>query len=148
MFGSGAKRPLPRSGGTGQGLMDEPTAANRSVLIVEDNEVTREGLATILRRHGYSTREAANVGQAVEALRADKPDLILLDMLLSGEGDDGWALLDRLRRNPDWRSIPVVIVTGMGIACDEWGVSLGAQAVLRKPVDADELLLKVKNCCG
>jgi two-component system nitrogen regulation response regulator NtrX len=127
--------------------MDAPKAQSKSVLIVEDNEVTRESLATLLRRHGYCPRVAANVGQALEALRAEKPALILLDMFLSGGGGDGWALLAKLRRNPDWCSIPVIIVTGMGLACDEWATSLGARGVIRKPIQPDELLLKLKHYC-
>jgi CheY-like chemotaxis protein len=127
--------------------MVETATATKSLLIVEDNEVTREGLATILRRQGYSTREAATGDQAMEALRAEKPDLILLDMLLSEYGDDGWALLGKMRRSPEWRSIPVIIITSMGVACEEWAVSLGAQTVLRKPIETDELLIKIERYC-
>ncbi len=126
--------------------MPEPTTPTKTLLLVEDNEVTREGLATVLRRHGYAVREAVNGRQAMEALRAEKPDAILLDMLLPG-GEDGWALLTRVRRNPEWRSIPVVIVTGMGIACDAWASALGAQAVVCKPIDTDELVGKLKRFC-
>ena len=121
--------------------------ATKTLLIVEDNAVTREGLTTILSRQGYSVRGVANGGQALEGLRADKPDLILLDMLLAGSGDDGWGLLDKIRRNPPWRSIPIIIVTGILIASDEWARSLGAQAVVLKPIDTDELLKKVKCLC-
>jgi two-component system nitrogen regulation response regulator NtrX len=127
--------------------MNAPKAQSKLVLIVEDNEVTRESLATLLRRHGYSSRVAATVRQALEALRTEKPDLILLDMFLSGGGDDGWALLAKLRCNPDWRSIPFIIVTGMGVACDEWATSLGARAIIRKPINPNELVLKLKRYC-
>lgn len=121
--------------------------ATQSLLIVEDNDVTREGLAIILSRQGYSIRGVATGEQAIEALRAEKPDLMLLDMLLSGPGGDGWAVLNKIRRNPEWRSIPVIIVTGIGIASEEWAVSLGAQAVVHKPIDTDELLLQIKHHC-
>ena len=121
--------------------------ATKTLLIVEDNAVTREGLATILIREGYSVRGVASSGQAMEALRADKPNLILLDMLLSGSGDDGWTLLDKIRRHSQWHSIPIIIVTGIGVASDEWARSLGAQAVVHKPIDTDDLLSKVKHHC-
>lgn len=121
--------------------------ATQSLLIVEDNDVTREGLAIILSRQGYSIRGVATGEQAIEALRAEKPDLMLLDMLLSGPGGDGWAVLNKIRRNPEWRSIPVIIVTGIRIASEEWAVSLGAQAVVHKPIDTDELLLQIKHHC-
>ncbi len=122
--------------------------APKSLLLVEDNEVTREGLSIILSREGYSIRGVANGRQVLEALRAEKPDLILLDMMLSGSSEDGWVLMDKLRRNPEWRSIPVIIVTGIRIACNEWAISLGAQAVVQKPIDTDELLQKIERLCG
>src|SRR5579871_1877264 len=121
--------------------------ATKTLLIVEDNAVTRESLSTLLSRQGYSVRGVATSGQALEALRADKPNLILMDMLLAGSADDGWTLLDKIRRQSEWRSIPVIIVTGIGVASDEWALSLGAQAVVRKPIDTDELLNKVKCHC-
>jgi CheY-like chemotaxis protein len=127
--------------------MVETAIATKSLLIIEDNDVTREGFTVVLRLAGYSTREAANGRQAVAALREEKPDLILLDMLLAGNGDDGWALLRKFRRNPEWRSIPVVIVTSIRIACDDWAVSLGAQAVLCKPISPDELLAAIEHYC-
>jgi CheY-like chemotaxis protein len=121
--------------------------ATKTLLIVEDNAVTRESLAVILSRQGYSIRGVADSGQALEVLRAQKPDLILLDMLLAGHGDDGWVLLDKIRRNPQWSSIPIIIVTGIGVASEEWAVSLGAQTVVQKPIDTDELLSKIKQHC-
>jgi CheY-like chemotaxis protein len=121
--------------------------ATKSLLIVDYNDVTREGLAAVLSRQGYSFRGAATGEQAMEALRAQRPDLVLLDMLLSGYGDDGWALLAKIRRDPAWRSIPVIIVTDIPVSSEEWAVSLGAQTVVRKPIDTDELLLKIKHHC-
>jgi CheY-like chemotaxis protein len=81
----------------------------------------------------------------VDALRAEMPDLILLDMLLPVGGGNCWGLLNQIRGSPKWQSIPVVIVTALGIACDEWAESLGAQAVVRKPIDSDELVLKLQR---
>jgi twitching motility two-component system response regulator PilH len=128
--------------------MVEAATAIKSLLIVEDNDVTRVGLAAILRTQGYSTREVPSGHEAIELLRAEKPDLILLDMLLSGDGDDGWGLLSKIRRNPEWRSIPIIIVTGMSIACEEWAAALGARTVVRKPIDTDDLLLKIEQHCA
>lgn len=61
--------------------------STESLLIVEDKEVTREGLSAIVSRQGYSIRGGANSAQAMEALREEKPDLILLGMLLPGSVD-------------------------------------------------------------
>lgn len=127
--------------------MVETATVSKSLLIVEDNDVEREGLATLLRLNGYSIRAAADGCQADELLRADKPDLILLDMLLGRPGDDGWKLLDKIRRNLQWRAIPVIIVTGMSVACHEWAVALGAQTVILKPIDTDDLFHKLEQFC-
>src|SRR4030088_400489 len=94
---------FPVYGRTDEERRVETRIDTKSLLIIEDNDVTREGFTVVLSLAGYSTREAANGRQAVEALRAAKPDLILLDMLLSGNGDDGWAILRKIRRNPEWR---------------------------------------------
>lgn len=127
--------------------MVEATTPCHTLLIVEDNEVEREGLATILRHHGYSVRAATNGAQGVELLRAEKPDVILLDMLLSGASEDGWKLLNKIRHHPEWRAIPVIIVTGLSIACHEWAVALGAQACVLKPINTDDLLKTIERFC-
>jgi CheY-like chemotaxis protein len=124
------------------------TCTTKSLLIVEDNEVTRECLAAILRQQGYSTRDAPGGCEAIALLREEKPDLILLDMLLNGDGDDGWTLLGRMQLNPEWQSIPVVIVTGIPIACHEWAAAMGARGLVRKPIDPDDLFLKIKCHCS
>jgi twitching motility two-component system response regulator PilH len=124
------------------------TDTTKSLLIVEDNEVTRAGMAAVLRGHGYYTRQVASGREAIESLCEQKPDLILLDMLLAGNGDDGWRLLGLIQYHADWRSIPVIIVTGLGVACEEWAVALGARTFVRKPIDTDDLLGKIQDHCG
>lgn len=125
--------------------MAESDRTATSLLLVEDNEVEREGLAIILRREGFSVTEAATGNEALAALRAHRPDLLLLDMLLPGSRLDGWSLLDNLRQIPEWSRIPVLIITGLGIANSEWAVSLGARDVVRKPIEADEIVQKIRS---
>src|SRR5207237_3722266 len=127
------------------GKMTAPSETATSLLIVEDNDVEREGLSAILRREGFVTCEAENGAQALERLRAGKPDLILLDMLLPGTHDDGWTVLERIRTNPAWADIPVIIVTGLEVASQEWARSLGARAIVRKPVHTEELMHKIRH---
>src|SRR5262245_63909690 len=70
---------------------------NAVILVAEDNEVAREGLAVLLRRAGYQVIPAANGQEALDRLDADtRPDVILLDMLMPVL--DGWHFLERLRQ--------------------------------------------------
>jgi len=84
-------------------------AAPKAVLVVEANEVAREGLAA-LRREGYAVALAANGREALDALRAGPAasDLILVDMLLPVL--DGWGLLKALRADPALAAVPVVLL--------------------------------------
>jgi CheY-like chemotaxis protein len=120
------------------------STATRPVLIIEDNEIEREGLATFLRRGGLEAVTARSSVEAFDFLRANPaPAVILLDMLLPGQ--DGWSLMRDFRRHPQWSGIPVIITTALGIAGSEWGASLGAAACFRKPLDVDELLREVRR---
>jgi CheY-like chemotaxis protein len=115
----------------------------KRILVVEDNAVTREGLAVILAREGYEVNLAANGLEAFRLMRSGpKPDLILLDMLLPLL--DGWQFLKQLT----WEvpvPPPVVIMTGTNLT-REWAESHGCQGFLRKPIDTEPLLEEVRRC--
>ncbi len=128
-------------------MMVHDATAAKLVLIVEDDDVEREGLSAILRREGFCIREATTGDQALEGLREELPNLILLDMLLPDSSIDGWMLLDQIRSNPAWAFIPVIIVTGLAIASLEWSSALGALDIVKKPIDSHELLGKVRRYC-
>jgi sigma-B regulation protein RsbU (phosphoserine phosphatase) len=120
--------------------------AGKPVLIVEDNEVERVGLATILRREGYAVATAADGASALTLLRAGTdPCLILLDMLLPGK--DGWDFLTERKRDPELAAVPVIITTALGVASPEWAHSLGAAACFRKPFQVPALLDEVRRHC-
>jgi two-component system cell cycle response regulator DivK len=115
-----------------------------TVLIVEDDHIARIGLATLLQSHGFQTVEATDAGEAIELIHSGSaPDVILLDMILRGR--DGWTFLGQRRHDRVLAAAPLVIMTGLGIASDEWARSLGAVCLLRKPIDVDALLATVGN---
>lgn len=116
--------------------------ATKLLLIVEDNTVEREGLSAVLRQAGYLTREAGNGEQALQFLRAGKPDLVLLDLMLPDT--DGWQLLEEIRAEPAWASIPVLVVSGLSIGSVEWSRLLGAKGFVKKPIDTDDLLDQIQ----
>jgi PAS domain S-box-containing protein len=88
-----------------------------SALVVEDEAVTREHLRAMLTREGWSVLEAENGRVALERLAQARPALILLDLLMPEV--DGFELISELRRNPDWRSIPVVVLTARDLTRED-----------------------------
>jgi len=81
-----------------------------TILLVEDQAICREPLAKLLRYEGYRVLTAANGIQAITALQTAPVDLLLLDLILPKM--NGLALLQQIRENEKWRSIPVIAVTG------------------------------------
>jgi CheY-like chemotaxis protein len=117
----------------------------KHILIVEDNEVVRDGLALVLRRTGCEVTGVAESGAALALLRGGfRPTLILLDMLTPGR--DGWHFMAEWRGAAALGSVPVIIHTAMGVASQEWAASLGACGLIRKPIDTDLLVEKIRRC--
>jgi CheY-like chemotaxis protein len=117
-----------------------------TILIVDDDGVTREGLRALLEGQGYSVAQASDGGDALTYLNLNPaPSLILLDMMMPRM--DGWGFLTTLHRTPEWRTIPVIITTAMPVASQEWAASMGAAGLLKKPFDEDELLKPVRQLC-
>jgi CheY-like chemotaxis protein len=121
----------------------------KTILVVEDNAIQREGLAVILHLEGYTALLAANGEEGLSWLRSEPtPDLILLDMMIPKHKADGWYFLERRKHIPVAASVPIIITTGIGNASDEWAVALGACCLLRKPVEPEHLLNEIKRCLG
>ena len=125
-----------------------------SVLIVDDDPDIVAYVTSLLEDHGYATRSAGDAGQAVRVLEGFRPDAVLVDVLMPGKS--GLDLLVMLRRDERWRSIPLVVVTGMDQIlehdCQSYltshhGVS-GPDAVLGKPIDPRALLAVLAHICG
>jgi len=118
----------------------EPPA--KTVMVVEDNAIAREGLAVILRSHGFNVIGFENGLDALNYIgTGTRPDLILLDMLMPVL--DGWHYLQRLKALPVG-SAPVVVTTG-AILTREWAAQNGCAGFLRKPIEEDELLDEVNR---
>ena len=89
------------------------------VLLVEDSEESRDGLARRLRRKGYETLLAVDGREAVRMAGAEAPDLILMDMSLPIL--DGWEATRKLKAAPQTRGIPVIALTAHAMAGDREG---------------------------
>lgn len=122
-----------------------PAVRTFRILIVEDDPITREGLAIVLRREGYEAISAANGEMALACLRSEPPpDLILLDMLMPVL--DGWHFLDRLREEAPKSTIPIILLTTLTILSLEWAQAHGCCGFIRKPIDPDEVLNELRRC--
>jgi len=113
----------------------------QTVMVFEDHAMSREGLASVLQRHGYEVVAADNGRTALELLMTGtNPDVILLDMLLPHL--DGWELLHRLR-NTSAGDIPVIITTGT-ILTREWAEEQKCAGFLKKPIEERDLLNELR----
>jgi two-component system nitrogen regulation response regulator NtrX len=109
------------------------------ILIVDDEEDIRELVAGVLDDEGYETRTAANADEALDALHARRPSLVLLDVWLQGSRLDGLELLDEIKKSDP--SIPVLIISGHGnIDTAVAAIRKGATDFIEKPFEADRLL--------
>jgi CheY-like chemotaxis protein len=117
--------------------------ASKTLLIVEDDSITREGLAVLLRHEGYQVVLAANGSEALASLRCLRPDLILLDMLMPVL--DGWHFLERLRAEAPTPTIPIILVTTLSVICLEWAQAHGCCGIIHKPIDPDEMLVEIRR---
>ncbi len=118
----------------------------RSILVVEDDPLTREAMASILGSAGHKVRGAAEGEEALAVLRQGPlPDLIVLDLLMPGM--DGWHFRREQLREPALAALPVIVCSGTGDA-DLHAAALGAAAFLDKPIDPDRLLETIDCILG
>jgi CheY-like chemotaxis protein len=110
---------------------------SKRVLVVDDDLYLSEIISDVLQAEGHITRRAGNGLEALEQIRAEKPQLILLDLMMPVM--NGWELADNLRSTPEWSDIPIVIITA-NYHADRKQQVLGAKAVITKPFDIDRLV--------
>ncbi len=110
------------------------------ILIVDDESDIRELVAGILEDEGHGARLAGNSDEAVAAIEARRPHLVLLDIWLQGSKLDGLQLLEMIKkRHP---IVPVVMISGHGnIETAVTAIKLGAYDFIEKPFKADRLIL-------
>src|SRR5271167_3593474 len=114
------------------------------ILIVDDEADIRLLIAGILRDEGYHTREAANSNGTLEAIRARRPTLVILDIWLQGSTLDGLETLAVIKR--EHPGLPVVMISGHGnIETAVQSIKLGAYDFIEKPFKSDRLMLIVER---
>ena len=117
------------------------------LLLIEDNEESRDGLSRHLRRRGYEVLTAADGRQGLEVARAGAPDLVLMDMSLPVL--DGWEATRQLKADPRTRHVPVIALTAHAMAGDrEKALAAGCDEYDTKPVEFARLLGKIQGLLG
>ena len=114
------------------------------ILVVDDEERNRRLLVAMLEAEGYTALEAADGPQALELARESPPDLVLLDIMMPGM--DGYEVAQQLKADAATTAIPVVMVTALDDRESRLrGLEAGAEEFVTKPVDRNELRVRVKN---
>jgi two-component system phosphate regulon response regulator PhoB len=112
------------------------------ILVVEDERDIAALVAYHLTKEGYRVRTTEGGQEALEAVAAEKPDLMILDLMLPGFS--GYEVLHELRRRPEMRDVPVVVLTARRDEADRVkGLELGADDYVTKPFSPRELVLRV-----
>ena len=115
-----------------------------TILVVEDNEPSRDVLSRRLERRGYRVLLAADGQQAVSIARAAMPDLILMDLGLPGI--DGWEATRLLKADATTRHIPIIVLSAHAMTNDrEMALAAGGDEFDTKPVRFEKLLMKITS---
>ena len=121
--------------------------ADKKILLVEDNPVNRRLAEFLLRSQGYQVRAATNAQEAFDTIKAERPDLILMDVQLPGM--DGLEATKKLKEEPTTRDIPVVAVTSYAMKGDrEKALAAGCSGYITKPIDKDTFVQEVATVLG
>ena len=119
----------------------------KKILVVDDSQTDNEAICMILQSGGYTTVKAFDGESGVEMSKKEKPDLVVMDIVMPGI--NGFQACKLIVKDPDTASIPVVICSNKHQETDKaWGLRNGAKHYFVKPVDARELLSKVKELIG
>ncbi len=128
-------------------------ATKGDILLVDDDLDLRDSLQIILEKRGYSVRTAANGREALEALEIKKPDLMILDVMMTTE-TEGFDLAYQLKNRPGTEDLPIILLTsflekvweeGPGKFQHITGKTWPAKWLFEKPVDTNKLIAKIEG---
>ncbi|QMV75663.1 response regulator [Comamonas piscis] len=115
----------------------------QKVLIVDDSKTELMFLSDLLVRQGMVVRTAQNSDEAMLRLSEERPDLILMDVVMPGQ--NGFQLTRLITRTPEYADIPIIMCTSKNQETDRvWGMRQGARGYVTKPVDPAELKAKIE----
>jgi len=118
-----------------------------TILLVEDNEPSRDALGRRLARRGYDVRPAVDGQQAVDIARLITPDLILMDLGLPVM--DGWAATRELKQDESTKHIPIIVLSAHAMTGDrDLALAAGGDDFDSKPIRFERLLDKIEALLG
>jgi CheY-like chemotaxis protein len=117
------------------------------VLVVEDDPKSMKVARDLLAMSGYSTIQASDGAQGVELARAQKPDLVLMDIMMPKM--DGYTACHAIKSDKATKNIPVIMVTAVGFDLNrQLAERVGASAYVTKPIDREELMKTIGQFLG
>ena len=124
---------------------------NAKIVVVDDDQDIRDSLEAILEDNQYSVVTAADKAEGLEKIRAEKPDLAILDVMMS-TWQDGFEMARELKNDPELKDMPILMLTGVG---NQTGFDFESTAgdptwcpvdgYLKKPVEPDILLSEIEK---
>jgi len=120
---------------------------SKRILIVDDEPNIVISLEYLMRREGFEVAVAGDGEAALQAIEAQPPDLVILDLMLPKL--NGFDVCQRLRSDPRWRGLKVLMLTAKGRESEvARGLALGADAYVTKPFSTKDLVAQVKRLVG
>ncbi len=135
------RKPLPGLEQAVNPRRTEPASGQKTVLIVDDEPEMADLISRCLVQEGYRTLTAASGTEALRLAAAERPFAITLDIIMPDM--DGWEVLQSLKKNPETKGIPVIVVSVTDNK--ETGFALGAVGYVSKPVSGDALIAEIKK---
>jgi twitching motility two-component system response regulator PilH len=117
------------------------------ILLIEDSPTEAAVMSQLLERNGHQVTTSGNAEDGIATCRRDKPDLVLMDVVLPGM--NGFQATRALSRDADTSHIPVLIVSTKAMEADRaWGLRQGAKDYIVKPPNAEALVARINELVG
>jgi len=120
---------------------------SKSILIADDEPNIVISLEFLLEQGGYRVQVARDGQEALDAMAASRPDMVLLDVMLPRLS--GYDVCQRIRENPAWAGVKVLMLTARGREVEvAKGMALGADAYITKPFSTRDLMQQIRSLLG
>jgi len=114
------------------------------ILVVDDEPNIVLSLEFLMKQAGFQVRTASDGEAALTAIAAERPDLMLLDVMMPRK--NGYEVCQAVRANPDWKGIRIIMLTAKGREVErEKGMALGADDYITKPFSTQEVVDRVRE---